>query len=329
MRIWVGLALTLVFAACKKPVPDWKQRTGPDFTVEAPFAAHETHVPVPGNPTDMTVYLYVNEVDWSLQVQVVEMPKDRIPMDVITAMRDRAAAKGTVTKEADVAMGDAPGKDLWMTTEIPPYGKVEIRERMLMQAHKVYQVMAVHLPGVTVHDKDDDRFIESFKLTGQPLDMQTAYHDAVGSDAPPLDIRKVGAGTPDPDGWYTAHSAAGRFTVRLPGPYNEVHTDVGAEGVVNAVSAVRMPERIKLSATCVDGGKPAKLDDFAKMDGVTAHRERDVHGHRAIEVTAGNAMSMMVERQGGACVLTVEPYSKTAPVPEADAHTMFDSFTLD
>ena len=326
MRIWVVLAL---LAACKQPGPEWKQRTGPDYTVEAPYEGKQTHVPVPGNSTDMTVYLYANEPEWSLQVQVVELPKTAIPMQVIVAMRDRAAERGKIVREQDVAMGDAPGKDIWFTAAVPQLGQANVRDRIVMQAHKVYQVMFVERAGTTGHEADGDRFIDSFKLTGAPLDIQTAYHEAVGSNAPPVEVHEV-AGKPDADGWYTAHSVAGRFTVRLPGPFNEAHSDLGDEGVMNMLSTVKMPERVKMSAACIDGSKKAKtLDEAAAMPGVTSHKERDVQGHRAIEITVGNATALDVERNGGICVLSVEPYSKTAPLPLADAEKMFSSLELE
>jgi hypothetical protein len=325
MRIWLVLAL---LAACKGPAPEWKQRTGPGFTVEAPFDGKLAHQPLPGSAGSMQVYIYVNEPEWSLQVQILELPKTAIPMQVIVEMRDRAAAQGKILQEKDVAMGDVPGKDLTFIASVPDLGQAGIRDRILIQAHTLYQVMFVQRTGTTAHGADGDRFIESFKLTGTPLDVQTAYRDFAGSNAPAVDFKQAGAGSPDADGWYTAHSVAGRFTVRLPGPYNEAHSDLGDDGVLNIVATLKMPERIKLVAGCVDGSKTAKpFEDFAS--GADSHRELQIQGHRAIEVRRRNTAGLEVEREGGLCVLSVEPYSKTTPLSEPDARKMFDSFKLD
>lgn len=325
MRIWVVL---LAVTACKQTPPDWKLRTGPDFAIEGPYPAQMIHTPMPGAVNDtMTIYQYASTDEYALQVQVAEMPKTAVPLNVITAMRDSVAKKGTITKEGDVAMGEGGGKDLQFLMDLPGLGKAKVRDRIVMQRHQVYQVMFAERLGVSGHEADGDRFVDSFKLTGQPLDMKTAVADYAGSNAPPIEIEQAGSGTPESDGWYTAHSAAGRFTVRLPGPITEAKSDLGDEGMLYMVSTVQLPERIKLSVACVDGSKKGtSFDEIAAEPGAT---RRDVHGHRAVETVQGNAIGMFVERSTGLCALSVDPVSATTPRPDADAHKMFDSFTLE
>jgi hypothetical protein len=149
----------------KKAAPeDWKERSGPGFIVTAPYPGEIIAAPK-DTPVKMTIHQYVNKVTEAWQVQIADMPLERSPEDVIASMRQHVMSTGTVKSETDVAMGDTTGKDFRYITDMPPMGKMYVRNRIVMKNHKVYQVMVVHRPEDTSRDAACDRFVDSFKLT--------------------------------------------------------------------------------------------------------------------------------------------------------------------
>ena len=166
MKIVALVAVAALGLGCgeKAKPEDWKERTGPGFSVMAPYP-HEM-VPSPKEaPVKMTIYQYVNKVTEAWQVQVAEMPLDRPPEQVIANMRDHVRNTGTVESEKKVEMGDTPGVDFRYVTDMPPMGRMYVRNRIVMKNHKVYQVMVVHRPEDKDRDAAADRFVDSFKLT--------------------------------------------------------------------------------------------------------------------------------------------------------------------
>jgi hypothetical protein len=173
MRMWI-VAAAVALAACKKP--EWKPRPGPGFVVTAPAEAELLHPNARG--LDMTVYQYADGPSFSLQVQVAELPSDRVPTQVITNMRDHLAKVATrIVKESDVTVGDVRGKDFRYITDMPQLGEMFLRDRFLVQTRRIYQIMAIHRVGDAERDADTDRFVDSFAFTG-------SADGASGSGAP-------------------------------------------------------------------------------------------------------------------------------------------------
>lgn len=162
----IAFAVVGLSVGCKdKAKPeDWKERTGPGFSVSAPYP-HELVNSPKESPVKMVIYQYVNKVTEAWQVQIAEMPLDREPAQVLSNMRAHVHSTGTVKEEKDVEMGDTTGVDFRYIADMPPMGKMYIRNRIVMKDHKVYQVMIVHRPEDTARDAPADRFVDSFKLT--------------------------------------------------------------------------------------------------------------------------------------------------------------------
>jgi hypothetical protein len=160
---WVALSLGLGCGDKAKP-EDWKERPGPGFVITAPYAAELVNAPKDA-PVKMVIYQYVNKVTEAWQVQVADMPPDREPAQVIANMRQHVKSTGTVEQEKDVEMGDTTGADFRYITDMPPMGKMYVRNRIVMKNHKVYQVMIVHRPEDKARDAPADRFVDSFRLT--------------------------------------------------------------------------------------------------------------------------------------------------------------------
>lgn len=320
------IVVCMVTVACskaKKP-EEWKERTGPGFTVMAPSDARHMTKPIAAG-VEMQVYEYRDGISASLQVDVAEAPDDRSPTWMVVTVRDNFAAKAKVTREDDVPMGDTPGKDLVGTSELAPYGKVRMRTRIVVQGRKLYQLMTIHPVGKPELDADADRFVESFKLT-EPSQDPLARLEAT---TPGMKVKR-GVGSADETGWYAARSVNGKFSVQAPNVLNEVETDIDL-GKMYMVATQTLPERIKFTAVCVVSDKPQGRDEFiAKLGAVDARRDRELQGRPAIEVESeGNRSALAVFDNHRLCMLTVEPVSKTTPRPTADVRRFFDSFALE
>ena len=333
--IVVGCVLASL-TACKRPPQAWQDRPGPGFVVSAPTAPRELHHPAGGG--DLTVFEYSDDDLGAMQVQLADVPPGRAPLQVIMDVRDNAATKYTITSEQNIAMGDAPGKDLRYEVELASgQGKRALHQRILIQNHHLFQIMVVHPIGDAAFAAKGDRFIQSFKLTappGDPLaDLQARAGS--GSDAPHMEIHRAGAGSADATGWYAAHSEAGRFSVRFPAPFSDMSMTEGSASPIHLLVALRAADSMKFVVSCSPppGGKtPAELvHTFAAgIDGVTSSRELVVQGHAAIDVFAGtHARMRAIALADRICMMAVEPMSKLAAVPEPDAQTMFDSFSAD
>lgn len=156
--LWIG--------ACDKTkaLPkDWKERTGPGFTVMAPYKSELMPSP-PDSPVKMTIYMYLNRVTEAWQVQIADMPAELPPEQILANMTAHIHGEGQVKSEQDVTMGDG-AKDFRYISDMPQFGKMYVRVRIVIKNHKAYQVMVLHLPQDTDRDADADRFVDSFKLT--------------------------------------------------------------------------------------------------------------------------------------------------------------------
>lgn len=155
---WIG--------ACDKnktPPKDWKERSGPGFTVMAPFPSEMLPSPADA-PVKMTIYSYVNKVTEAWQVQIASMPAELPAEQILANMTAHIHGQGELKSEQDVKMGDA-AKDFRYISDVPTLGKMYVRIRIVIRDHKAYQVMVLHRPEDTDRDADADRFVDSFKLT--------------------------------------------------------------------------------------------------------------------------------------------------------------------
>lgn len=154
---WIG--------ACDKKTPpkDWKERSGPGFTVSAPFPSEILPSPA-DSPVKMTIYSYLNKMTEAWQVQIADMPAELPPEQILANMTEHIHGQGELKGEQDVQMGDG-AKDFRYIADMPALGKMYVRVRIVIKNHKAYQVMILHPPQDTARDADADRFVDSFKLT--------------------------------------------------------------------------------------------------------------------------------------------------------------------
>ncbi len=163
----VALVGLLWFGACDKnkapAAKDWKERSGPGFTVQSPLP-HEMMSAPPGTPVKMTIYSYLNKVTEAWQVQIADMPEELPPEQILANMTAHLRGKGEIKSETDVTMGDG-AKDFRYVSDMPQIGRMYVRVRVVIKNHKAYQIMVLHRPEDTGRDADADRFVDSFKLT--------------------------------------------------------------------------------------------------------------------------------------------------------------------
>lgn len=156
-------------------------------------------------------------------------------------------------------------------------------------------------------------------------------------------IHRAGAGNPDPDGWYTAESTQGLFTVRLPGPFQDMTVTSRDEGVLvyqyylthDSNEKVRFAA---LGARRADGtSKLANLeelvDSLTKGQSITNKREVMRGNIRGFEFKGINKSWVGLMRVFTAkkmdYVLVVEYPTKLRDAPAAaDVERFFDSFIL-
>lgn len=160
----VALVGLLWIGACDKnkaPPKDWKERSGPGFTVSAPYPSEM--LPSPSGDVKMTIYSYVNKVTEAWQVQIADMPEELPASQILANMSAHIHSKGEVKAETEVAMGDG-AKDFRYVSDMETIGKMYVRVRVVISNHKAYQIMVLHRPEDTDRDADADRFVDSFKL---------------------------------------------------------------------------------------------------------------------------------------------------------------------
>lgn len=161
MKRWiVALAGLAWLAACDKK-PSWSERVGPGFTVSAPHPA--TQLPSPSDsPVKTEIYSFFDEGRETWQVQIAEMPAELTPAQILANMTLHFHTAGEVKSEREVAMGEA-AKDFRCVSDSARFGKMYVRDLVVIQNHKAYQVIVMHPLGTS--EADGDRFVDSFKLT--------------------------------------------------------------------------------------------------------------------------------------------------------------------
>lgn len=164
-----------------------------------------------------------------------------------------------------------------------------------------------------------------------------AESQALAAPAPPtavdpevpdgVTMHRIAAGTPDATGWYAARSAAGRFEILLPGPFNDFTVEDSTSRA--ECLGTLLATGVKFGAFCIWTQRPSAsaLESLASLDGVTAKRELEVDHHPALEVEAGTkAMLRAIAYADHFCLLTAEAQSPSAALSMDDAKKMFASF---
>lgn len=159
MRIALVL---LALTACKQPAPEWKQRTGEGFSVEAPYPARTDAVPA-ADGTMTRAFVFSPGKDWNLEVLVSDLPASRTPAEMLAQLHAQLKTKGAVYEDRDLPAGIAPAFETRLHTELPGLGKADVHERVVVYGTRVFQVICAERDGEKRHRADGDRFIESFK----------------------------------------------------------------------------------------------------------------------------------------------------------------------
>lgn len=151
-----------------------------------------------------------------------------------------------------------------------------------------------------------------------------------------LKMNRTRAGTPDVNGWYPAHSDAGRFSVLMPAPFNDFSLDsVSEKGapIVSDVIGTQKTDGVKFSVVCNRGGDLPPSDALRtipdKMGVQAVHLS--FKGHDAVEMHSLDPVGVMraVALKNQLCLLIVDPQGPTKIVPDNEAKIMFESFTPD
>jgi hypothetical protein len=156
------VAVVVLLVACSKHPLEWKVQKGPGFSVDAPALTRMVHGEDVGMP-GITAFHFGPDVDFGMQVDLVQLTPTQDPATMIGIMRDKAATGASISTEETVNMGDVAGKDLRVFADVPKAGKVQIRMRLVAHDHTIYKVIFMEKQGLS-HAADGDRFVDSFKL---------------------------------------------------------------------------------------------------------------------------------------------------------------------
>jgi len=140
------------------------------------------------------------------------------------------------------------------------------------------------------------------------------------ADSSGMTMHRVQAGTPEDDGWYTACSTNGAFSVRLPIPFNDFTapaTDDGKERCF--VLGAKSSEGVKFSAVRLPILKPRKsIHDFLlesvhglESKGIPTEKHFvEIDGRECVDYTVKNGRSgaffRVIGLTDGSVVMTVE-----------------------
>lgn len=135
-------------------------------------------------------------------------------------------------------------------------------------------------------------------------------------DASSVEMHRKGAGDPDASGWSTARSAAGRFTVAVPGRFDDFSVkDTARDGAPQTAHVIGAQVKgVRYAAVCVvraDGAvDPDVLSRLARIPGAKTPVAISVGALAGVEVQAsheGNGALMRALRgDGRVYLLTVE-----------------------
>jgi hypothetical protein len=158
------------------------------------------------------------------------------------------------------------------------------------------------------------------------------------------EIHRAGAGEPDTDGWYTAKSTKGLFTIRLPGPFQDMTIsgqDQGVAGYVHTIAhdTVQKVRFAVIASQRADGklkdgeGPEDLVESLKKEQSITNKCEVTRSNISGIEFKAVNKSwggYMRVFRTKDTMYQLVVEYPTTLPEPPAvaDVEKFFNSFRL-
>lgn len=156
---------------------------------------------------------------------------------------------------------------------------------------------------------------------------------ACAASQPALVMHRQLAGEAGKDGWYTANSTKGGFSVRLPAQFNDFsipasRQDNGHQAELDVVGTM-IQDIGKFSATCIrylDKGpdRDTILAPFRRMDGVPF---KDAQGE-GVRVHSPEGETKVYALPGRTCLLVVEVYDDEVVTPEV-IEQFLGSFSLD
>lgn len=159
-----------------------------------------------------------------------------------------------------------------------------------------------------------------------------------------LIMHRLQAGEAEADGWYTAKSSDGGFTVHLPAKFNDFSMRLdgpAADKLGHAVGGNFMPGKIKFAAVRAPLVKPFKdadeffadgLSQFEKGGNLKSKRRHEVLGYPAMDVHlvqgASEAFSRTLFLKDGNLLLIVDQQGD-GKINPADVEKFFNSLTIE
>ncbi|MBA3503151.1 MAG: hypothetical protein M4D80_30195 [Myxococcota bacterium] len=150
---------------------EWTERKGDGFSVLAPQdpKVSTKNTTATGTPLPTTMYThYVPDGPGAVQVMFTEL-EPAVKVDskkMFDAMRDSMLTQfsGKVTKQADITMGKAKGREYWLDGEHPQMGKLHVHVKFLLDAKRLYLVQSLYAADAADFSAQGDKFVDSFKL---------------------------------------------------------------------------------------------------------------------------------------------------------------------
>ena len=165
------LGILLALAGCESsPWKDFHSKEG-GFSVSMPGTPVEKRQAYHTQAGPVEAHFFTVEADRGSLVYMVvygDYPEALMAANdremLLDAARDGAVGniQGTLVSERTVSLGGHPGRELQV---LSADGKLALRMRIYLANNRQYQVVAV-MPKETRSTEDRDRFLDSFRLTG-------------------------------------------------------------------------------------------------------------------------------------------------------------------
>lgn len=165
------IALALALAGCESsPWKDFHSKQG-GFSVSMPGTPVEKRQAFHTQAGPVEAHFFTVEADRGSLVYMVvygDYPEALMAANdremLLDAARDGAVGniQGTLVSERTVSLGGHPGRELQVLSSD---GRLALRMRIYLANNRQYQVVAV-TPKETRSTEDRDRFLDSFRLTG-------------------------------------------------------------------------------------------------------------------------------------------------------------------
>ena len=157
-------------------------------------------------------------------------------------------------------------------------------------------------------------------------------------------MHRSGVGQPDSTGWTDANSTEGKFSLRLPGPFDDFtvkNSDEGLEAGQFFVIRSVTPEGVRLSVTRASYDNPGSAEHYfnnwqtggALRGKEEGHRVTKYRGFDAVEISASDDSSLIYARtilvKRNLLLQTIEsPLSQRAAAEQLKA-TFFQSLSFE